>query len=174
MARTVRVVLWGGEEQGLLGSKFYVQQHFAPRATMKQTPEYAKLDAYFNNDFGTGRFRGISAGGNDEIAAIFKQWAAPIADLELRTVFGATAAPTVQPGGSDQTSFSWIGLGGFTFIQDPIEYTSRTHHSNMDLYDRIQVGDVEQGAAIEAWFVYNAAIRPDMLPRLDTPAPLSP
>ena len=174
MARTVRIALWGGEEEGLLGSKFYVQQHFAPRDTMKETSEYAKLDAYFNDDSGSGRFRGISADGNDLIAFIFKQWAAPIRDLEFQAVAGATAAPTLQPGGTDSTSFSWIGLDGFGFMQDPLEYASRTHHSNMDLYDRVQVGDVMQGAAIEAWFVYNTATRPSMLPRLDTPAPLGP
>jgi carboxypeptidase Q len=174
MARTVRIALWGGEEEGLLGSKFYVQQHFALRDTMKQTPEYAKLDAYYNDDSGSGRFRGISADGNDEIAAIFKQWAAPIRDLEFQAVASATAAPTREPGGTDSTSFSWIGLDGFGFMQDPLEYGSRTHHSNMDLYDRVQVGDVMQGAAIEAWFVYNTATRPSLLPRLDTPAPLSP
>jgi carboxypeptidase Q len=172
MARTVRIALWGGEEEGLLGSKFYVQQHFAPRDTMKQTPEYAKLDAYYNDDSGSGRFRGISADGNDEIASIFKQWAAPIRDLEFQAVAGATAAPTREPGGTDSTSFSWIGLDGFGFMQDPLEYGSRTHHSNMDLYDRVQVGDVMQGAAIEAWFVYNTATRPSMLPRLDAPSPI--
>jgi carboxypeptidase Q len=173
MARTVRIALWGGEEEGLLGSKFYVQQHFAPRDTMKKTPEYANLDAYYNDDSGSGRFRGISADGNDEIAAIFKQWAVPIRDLEFQAVAGATAAPTREPGGTDSTSFSWIGLDGFGFMQDPLEYGSRTHHSNMDLYDRVQVGDVMQGAAIEAWFVYNTATRPSMLPRLETPAPIS-
>jgi carboxypeptidase Q len=174
MARTVRIALWGGEEEGLLGSKFYVQHHFAPRDTMKVTPEYAKLDAYYNDDSGSGRFRGISADGNDEIAAIFKQWAAPIRDLEFQAVAGATAAPTREPGGTDSTSFSWIGLDGFGFMQDPLEYGSRTHHSNMDLYDRVQVGDVMQGAAIEAWFVYNTATRPSMLPRLETPLPVEP
>jgi carboxypeptidase Q len=172
MARTVRIALWGGEEEGLLGSKFYVQQHFAPRDTMKVTPEYAKLDAYYNDDSGSGRFRGISADGNDEIASIFKQWAAPIRDLEFQAVAGATAAPTREPGGTDSTSFSWIGLDGFGFMQDPLEYGSRTHHSNMDLYDRVQVGDVMQGAAIEAWFVYDTATRPSMLPRLETPLPI--
>jgi carboxypeptidase Q len=174
MARTVRIALWGGEEEGLLGSKFYVQHHFAPRDTMKQTAEYSRLDAYYNDDSGSGRFRGISADGNDEIAAIFKQWAAPIRDLEFQAVAGATAAPTREPGGTDSTSFSWIGLDGFGFMQDPLEYGSRTHHSNMDLYDRVQVGDVMQGAAIEAWFVYNTATRSSMLPRLETPSPLEP
>jgi len=173
LARTVRIALWGGEEEGLFGSKAYVQAHFAPRDTMKMTPEYAKLDAYYNDDGGSGRFRGISADGNDEIAEIFKQWAAPIHDLGFVAVAGATGAPTREPGGTDSTSFSWIGLDGFGFMQDPLEYGSRTHHSNMDLYDRVQVGDVMQGAAIEAWFAYNTAMRPTMLPRLDTPTPLT-
>ncbi len=173
MARTVRIALWGGEEEGLLGSIAYVQKHFAPRDTMAQTPEYAKLDAYYNDDNGSGRFRGISADGSDEIASIFKQWAAPLRDLEFEAVSGATGAPTRQPGGTDSTSFSWIGLDGFGFMQDPLEYGSRTHHSNMDLYDRVQAGDVMQGAAIEAWFVYNTATRPEMLPRLDTPSAMA-
>ena len=173
MARTVRIALWGGEEEGLLGSKAYVQAHFAPRDTMKQTKEYARLDAYYNDDGGSGKFRGIQADGNDEIAAIFKQWAAPIRDLGFWTISGATAAPTAQPAGTDSTSFSWIGLDGFGFRQDPLEYGSRTHHSNMDLYDRVQVGDVMQSSAIEAWFVYNTATRPEMLPRLDTPSPMA-
>jgi carboxypeptidase Q len=171
MDRTVRIALWGGEEEGLLGSKFYVQQHFAPRDTMKRTPEFAKLDAYFNDDSGSGRFRGISANGNLLTKAIFEQWIAPVKDLEITAVIGATAPPTREPGSTDSTSFSWIGLNGYGFMQDPLEYGSRTHHSNMDLYDRVQVGDVMQGAAIEAWFVYNAATRPEMLPRNPIPTP---
>lgn len=171
MARTVRIALWGGEEEGLLGSKFYVQQHFAPRDTMKLTPEYAKLDAYYNDDSGSGRFRGISANGNLLTKGIFEQWIAPLKDLEITTVIGATAPPTREPGGTDSTSFSWIGLNGYGFMQDPLEYGTRTHHSNMDLYDRVQQGDVMQGAAVEAWFVYNTATRAEMLPRNPTPEP---
>jgi len=171
MDRTVRIALWGGEEEGLLGSKFYVQQHFAPRDTMKQTPEFTKLDAYFNDDSGSGRFRGVSANGNLLTKAIFEQWIAPVNDLEITAVIGATAPPTREPGGTDSTSFSWIGLNGYGFMQDPLEYGSRTHHSNMDLYDRVQVGDVMQGAALEAWFVYNTATRPEMLPRNPVPTP---
>jgi acetylornithine deacetylase/succinyl-diaminopimelate desuccinylase-like protein len=171
MDRTVRIALWGGEEEGLLGSKFYVQHHFAPRDTMQQTPEFAKLDAYFNDDSGSGRFRGISANGNLLTKAIFEQWIAPVKDLEITAVIGATAPPTREPGGTDSTSFSWIGLNGYGFMQDPLEYASRTHHSNMDLYDRVQVGDVMQGAALEAWFVYNTATRPEMLPRNPSPTP---
>ncbi len=173
MARTVRVALWGGEEEGLYGSLAYVQQHFAPRDTMKKTPEYDKLDVYFNDDSGSGKFRAVSALGNSELAAIFQSWIEPIKDLGLDAVVGLSAGPTKQPGGTDSTSFSWIGLDGIGFMQDPLEYGSRTHHSNMDLYDRVQKGDVMQGAMIEAWFAYNAATRSDMLPRIETPAPLT-
>ena len=171
MARTVRVALWGGEEEGLYGSLGYVQQHFALRDTMKKTPEYDKLDVYFNDDAGSGRFRAVSALGNAQLAAIFQSWVAPIKDLGIDAVVGMTAGPTVQPGGTDSTSFSWIGLDGVGFMQDPLEYGTRTHHSNMDLYDRVQKGDVMQGAMIEAWFAYNAATRTEMLPRIETPAP---
>ena len=174
MARTVRVALWGGEEEGLYGSLAYVQSHFAPRDTMKQTKEYSKLDVYFNDDSGSGKFRGVSALGNDELAAIFRSWIAPIKDLGITAVTGQTAGLTLAPGGTDSTSFSWIGLNGVGFLQDPLEYGSRTHHSNMDLYDRVQKGDVMQGSMIEAWFAYNAATRPDMLPRIETPKPLPP
>jgi len=170
--RTVRIALWGGEEEGLLGSKAYVQQHFAPRDTLKQTPEYARLDAYFNDDNGSGRFRGISAGGNLLTKAIFEAWSQPLKDLEFTAVTGATAPVLKEPAGTDHTSFIWIGLPGYGFTQDPLEYSTRTHHSNMDVYDRVQPGDILQGAAIEAWFVYNTATRPDLLPRLPTPEPL--
>jgi hypothetical protein len=172
--RTVRIVLWGGEEQGLLGSKAYVQEHFANRETMQLKPEYAKLSAYYNDDTGTGRFRGINVGGNDMARPIFESWLAPIHDLEATVVTGTTAPPTKQPGGTDHTSFTWIGLPGFGFLQDPMEYQTRTHHSNMDLYDRVQPGDVMQGSAIMAWFVYNTAVRPEMMPRLEQPAPVKP
>ncbi|XBH20087.1 M20/M25/M40 family metallo-hydrolase [Telmatobacter sp. DSM 110680] len=171
MGRTVRVALWGGEEEGLYGSLAYVQQHFAPRDTMKKTPEYDKLDVYFNDDSGSGKFRAVSALGNAELAAIFQSWITPIKDLGIDTVVGLTSGPTREPGGTDSTSFSWIGLDGIGFMQDPLEYGSRTHHSNMDLYDRVQKGDVMQGAMIEAWFAYNAATRAEMLPRIETPAP---
>jgi hypothetical protein len=172
MARTVRVALWGGEEEGEFGSKAYVQQHFAPRDTMKQTPEYAKLDVYFNDDGGSGRFRGVSAGGSPAMAAIFKSWIEPIKDQHIVAVTGAEYRPTLSPGGTDSSSFSWIGLNGIGFQQDGLEYGTRTHHSNMDLYDRVQKDDVEQGSMIEAWFAYNAATRAEMLPRIPTPEPL--
>jgi hypothetical protein len=174
MARTVRVALWGGEEEGLFGSLAYVQSHFAPRDTMVQTPEYKKLDVYFNDDSGSGKFRGVSALGSAPLKAIFESWIAPAAikDSGLTAVTGGTTfRPTVAPGGTDSTSFSWIGLDGIGFMQDPLEYGSRTHHSNMDLYDRVQKDDVMQSSMIEAWFAYNAATRPDMLPRIPTPEP---
>ncbi len=169
MARTVRVALWGGEEEGLLGSKAYVQEHFAQRDTMLHGPEYSKLSAYYNDDTGTGRFRGINAGGNDMAKPIFNAWLAPLQDLGANHVLGVTAPPTREPGGTDHTSFTWIGLPGFGFLQDPMEYQTRTHHSNMDVYDRVQPGDMMQAAAIMAWFVYNTAQRPDMMPRVPAP-----
>ncbi len=172
MARTVRVALWGGEEEGLYGSLAYVQQHFAPRDTMKKTPEYDKLDVYLNDDSGSGKFRAVSALGNAQLAAILQSWIVPVKDLGIVAVTGLTAGPTTEPGGTDSTSFSWIGLNGIGFMQDPLEYGTRTHHSNMDLYDRVQKGDVMQGAMLEAWFAYNAATRPEMLPRIETPGPL--
>ncbi|WP_263380231.1 M28 family peptidase [Granulicella paludicola] len=174
MARTVRVALWGGEEEGLYGSLAYVQSHFAPRDTMKQTPEYPKLDVYFNDDSGSGKFRGVSALGDPKLAAIFSSWIAPatIKDSGLIAVTGGTTfRPTTAPGGTDSTSFSWIGLDGIGFMQDGLEYGSRTHHSNMDLYDRVQKDDVMQGSMIEAWFAYNAATRKQMLPKIPTPEP---
>ena len=172
MARTVRVALWGGEEEGLYGSLAYVQKHFAPRDTMVKTPEYDKLDVYFNDDSGSGKIRGISALGNAELAAVFQTWIAPVKDLGVEAVTGLTAGPTTEPGGTDSTSFSWIGLDGVGFMQDGLEYGSRTHHSNMDLYDRVQKGDVMQASLMEAWFAYNAATRAEMLPRIETPEPL--
>jgi hypothetical protein len=172
MARTVRVALWGGEEEGEYGSKYYVQQHFAPRDTMKKTPEYDKLDVYFNDDGGSGRFRGVSAGGSPEMAAIFKSWIEPIRDQHIVAVSGTEFRPTLQPGGTDSSTFSWVGLNGIGFQQDGLEYGTRTHHSNADLYDRVQKDDVMQGSMIEAWFAYNAATRADMLPRIPTPEPL--
>jgi carboxypeptidase Q len=171
LARTVRLALWSGEEEGLLGSKAYVQEHFARRDTMQQGGEYSKLSAYYNDDTGTGRFRGIGVGGNDMAKPIFEAWLAPLHDLGATAVTGATSAPTIQPGGTDHTSFTWIGLPGFGFLQDPMEYATRTHHSNMDVYDRVQPGDLMQAAAIEAWFVYNTAVRPEMMPRVATPKP---
>jgi hypothetical protein len=170
MARTVRVALWGGEEEGVYGSIAYVQQHFAQRTTMVKTPEYDKLDVYFNDDGGSGRFRGVSAS-SPEMAAIFKSWIEPLKDQHMVAVSGGEFRPTTSPGGTDSSSFSWIGLNGVGFQQDGLEYGTRTHHSNADTYDRVQKADVMQCSMIEAWFAYNAATRAEMLPRIPTPAP---
>lgn len=173
MARTVRVALWGGEEEGLYGSIAYVQQHFAQRETMQKTPEYDKFDVYFNDDSGSGRFRAVSALGNPQLATIFNSWIEPIKDQHIVAVIGGTEfKPTAKPGGTDSTSFTWIGLDGVGFLQDPLEYSTRTHHSSADLYDSVQRNDVEQGAMVEAWFAYNAATRAQLLPRIPTPEPL--
>ncbi|MBZ5601039.1 MAG: M20/M25/M40 family metallo-hydrolase [Acidobacteriia bacterium] len=171
MDRTVRLALWSGEEEGLLGSIAYVKNHFADRADMKTKPEYGKLVAYFNDDNGTGKFRGINLGGNDLVRPIFEAWIKPFNDLGATVVAGASGPTDRAPGGTDHTSFTYVGLDGFGFLQDPMEYATRTHHSNMDLYDRVQKGDVMQAAAIEAAFVYHTAVRPDPLPRAPMPKP---
>ncbi len=165
MARTVRVGLWTGEEQGLLGSRAYVKEHFADPADMKPKPEHGKLAAYFNLDNGGGRIRGIYMQDNDEIRPIFEAWLEPFRDL------GATTLTIRNTGSTDHVSFDAVGLPAFQFIQDPLDYGSRTHHSNMDVYDRLQANDMEQASAVEAWFVYNAAARAEMLPRKPMPKP---
>ena len=165
MDRTVRMALWGGEEEGLLGSRAYVKEHFADRETMKVTGEHAKLAGYFNYDNGTGRIRGIYLQGNDMARPIFESWMEPFRDL------GATSVTIRNTGGTDHQSFDAVGLPGFQFIQDPMDYTSRTHHSNMDVYDHVQAGDLMQASAIMAAFVYNTAMREEMLPRKPLPKP---
>jgi len=165
MARTVRIALWTGEEQGLLGSRAYVKEHFADPADMKPKPEHAKLAAYFNLDNGGGRIRGIYMQDNDEMRPIFEAWLEPFRDL------GATTLTIRNTGSTDHVSFDAVGLPAFQFIQDPLDYGSRTHHSNMDVYDRLQANDMEQASAVEAWCVYNAAVRPEMLPRKPMPKP---
>ncbi len=165
MDRTVRMALWGGEEQGLLGSRAYVDEHFANREDMVLKPEHEKLSGYFNVDNGTGKIRGVYLQGNDRMRPIFEAWFEPFADL------GAGAISIRNTGGTDHQNFDAVGLPGFQFIQDSIEYQTRTHHSNMDVYDRLQRADLEQMAAIVASFVYNAATRPDLLPREPLPEP---
>src|SRR5947209_460872 len=165
MDRTVRIGLWGAEEEGLLGSKAYVKEHFADPEVMKTTPEHANLSGYFNIDNGTGRIRGVYLQGNEMMRPIFEQWFASVKDL-------TPGAITIRnTGGTDHLSFVAVGLPGFQFVQDPMDYDTRTHHSNMDMYDRIQPADMKQMAIIEAAFVYNAATRPEKLPRVDLPAP---
>lgn len=165
MDRTVRIGLWGGEEEGLIGSRAYVKEKFADPTVMKPTEAHAKLAAYFNVDNGTGKIRGVYLQGNDMVKPIFESWLAPFKDQ------GATAITIRNTGGTDHLSFDAVGLPGFQFIQDPIEYQARTHHSNMDVYDRIQKGDMMQMAAIVATFAYNAASREEMLPRKPLPKP---
>jgi len=165
MDRTVRMALWSGEEQGLLGSRAYVAAHFADPAIMKTTAEHDGFAGYFNIDNGTGRIRGIYLQGNEMARPIFEQWFAALKDI-------TPGAVTVRnTGGTDHQSFDAVGLPGFQFIQDEMDYDTRTHHSNMDVYDRIQQQDMEQMAVIEAVFVYNAATRAEKLPRKDLPAP---
>ncbi|HWC99860.1 MAG TPA: M20/M25/M40 family metallo-hydrolase [Candidatus Sulfopaludibacter sp.] len=164
-ARTIRVGLWTGEEQGLLGSRAYVKEHFADPADMKPKPEHAKLAAYFNLDNGGGKIRGIYMQDNDEMRPIFEAWLEPFKDL------GASTLTIRNTGSTDHVSFDSVGLPAFQFIQDPLDYGTRTHHSNMDVYDRLQVNDMEQASAVEAWCVYNAAVRPEMLPRKPMPKP---
>ncbi len=166
MDRTVRLALWGGEEQGLLGSRAYVREHFADPVTMALKPEHARLSAYFNLDNGSGRVRGVYLQGNDMVRPIFEAWLAPFKDL------GATTLALDDTGGTDHKSFDAVGLPGFQFIQDPLDYMSRTHHSELDVYDHAVASDLMQAAAVMASFVYNAATSPEMLPRKLLPPPL--
>ncbi len=186
--RTVRIALWGGEEEGLLGSRAYVDEHFASRpapppnmergseeffAWMRNQgsvpptlkAEYSKLSGYWNYDNGTGKIRGIYLQGNEEVRPIFAAWLAPFKDM------GASTLTIRNTGGTDHQSFDGVGLPGFQFIQDEIEYGTRTHHSNADVYDRIQRGDVMQSAVIMASMVYHTAMRDEMLPRKPMPQP---
>jgi carboxypeptidase Q len=165
MDRTVRMALWSGEEQGILGSRAYVIEHFADRLDMKLKPEHAKLAGYFNVDNGSGKIRGVYLQGNDAMRPIFEAWFKPFQDL------GAGTISIRNTTGTDHLSFDNVGLPGFQFIQDGLEYNSRTHHSNMDVYDRVQRADMSQMAAIVASFVYNAATRDEMLPRKPLPKP---
>ncbi|MCX6624869.1 MAG: M20/M25/M40 family metallo-hydrolase, partial [Acidobacteria bacterium] len=164
MARTVRVALWGGEELGLLGSRAYVKDHFADPDSMVLKPGHAKLSAYFNVDYGAGRIRGIYLQGNDMLRPVFESWLKPFHDLDAKTL-----APR-QATGTDHLSFDAVGLPGFQFIQDSLEY-GVTHHSNVDSPDHVQRADLMQAAAIVAAFVYQAATRPEMLPRKPLPRP---
>jgi hypothetical protein len=190
--RTIRIALWTGEEEGLLGSRAYVAQHFgkmetpttaagtpgggdaAAANTAAATPvlvkaaEYDKLAGYFNLDNGTGKIRGVYLQGNDAVSNLFRQWLAPFKDL------GAETLSLSNTGGTDHLSFDAIGLPGFQFIQDEIEYDTRTHHSNMDVFDRIQADDMKQAATIMAAFVYQTAMRDEKLPKKALPSASAP
>jgi hypothetical protein len=182
--RTIRIALWSGEEEGLYGSAGYVKLHFgefappktpdtsgAPafgnraRGPLTTTKEWETLDAYYNLDNGTGKVRGVYTQGNYAIGPIFAQWIAPLADL------GVTTITNRNTGGTDHLSFDAVGLPGFQFIQDPMDYETRTHHSDMDTYDRLHEGDLEQAAVIEAIFLWNTSQRETMMPRKPFPHP---
>jgi carboxypeptidase Q len=159
--RTIRVALWGGEEQGLLGSRAYVAEHFGTQAAPK--PGHANVVAYYNLDNGTGKIRGVYLQGNEAVRPIFRQWLQSFRDL------GAATLTISNTGGTDHLAFDGIGLPGFQFIQDEIEYDTRTHHSNQDVFDRIQADDMKQAATIMAAFVYQTAMRDQKLPRKPAP-----
>jgi carboxypeptidase Q len=162
--RTIRIALWSGEEEGLLGSRGYVKKTFADPATMQLLPPHEKLSGYFNIDNGTGKVRGIYLQGNEACRPIFTQWLEPFHDL------GAATVTISNTGGTDHQSFDAVGLPGFQFIQDEIEYSTRTHHTNMDSYDHLREDDLKQIATIVAAFVYNTAQRDEKLPRKPLPA----
>jgi hypothetical protein len=188
--RTIRIALWTGEEEGLLGSRAYVAQHFGKFDTpttsgagggaangngangngagsssattapkLVTMPEYEQFSSYFNLDNGTGKVRGVYLQGNEAARALFRQWLTPFREM------GASTLSISNTGGTDHLSFDAIGLPGFQFIQDEIEYDTRTHHSNQDVFDRIQADDMKQAATIMAAFVYNAAMLDKKLPR---------
>ena len=162
--RTIRIALWGGEEQGLYGSFGYVKNHFGDPATMQLLPEHQNISAYYNLDNGSGKIRGVYAQGNTGVRDIFNTWLAPFADM------GANGGVTMSNTGStDHISFDAVGIPGFQFIQDPLEYETRTHHTNMDSYDHLSIADLQQAAAVVAAFVYNTAMRTDMIPRKPLP-----
>ena len=166
--RTIRVGLWTGEEEGLFGSRAYVTQHFAERPSssnggapqpMVYKPEHEKFSVYYNLDNGTGKIRGIYTQRNEAVASLFGEWLTPFKDM------GATTVTLSNTGGTDHQSFDGVGLPGFQFIQDPIEYNTRTHHSNQDNFDRIQGDDLKQAAVIMAAFAYQSAMREEKIPR---------
>ncbi len=157
--RTIRIGLWGGEEEGLLGSRAYVREHYGDPATMALKPGHEKLSAYFNSDNGTGRVRGIWLQGNSAVEPIFRQWMKPLEDLDVFAIGPRSVTST------DHVSFDAVGLPAFQFMVDRLEYNSRTHHSNMDTFDRVQADDMIQQATVIAVFAYNAAMRDEKLPR---------
>ncbi|WP_151088348.1 M28 family metallopeptidase [Hymenobacter baengnokdamensis] len=166
--RTIRIALWGEEEEGLHGSRNYVKNHFADPATMQLKPDHEKLAAYFNLDNGGGKIRGIYAQSNEAVKPIFTAWLQPFADM------GANTVTLRNTGSTDHISFDAVGLPGFQFIQDGLDYFSRTHHSNEDTYDRLVPDDLKQASVVVASFVYNAAMRDQKLPRKPLPAAVKP
>ena len=174
--RTVRIALWSGEEQGLLGSRAYVNEHFGPLPTpaaagatqpaARFKPEHARLNVYFNADSGTGAIRGVYTQGNEGLRPFFRRWLMPFAQLKVGdTTYTATTVTAANTGGSDFLSFDAVGLNGIDFLQDELEYDTRTWHSNQDNYDRAVPEDLKQAAVVVAAFVYQAATMDGMLPR---------
>ena len=176
--RTIRIGLWGGEEQGLYGSHAYVSKHFAEQegnywtssmglaGPITKKADYEKFSVYFNNDNGTGKVRGVFMQGNEAARPIFREWLAKYNDPTAQTLSMSNT------GGTDHLSFDGVGLPGFQFIQDPIDYEVRTHHSNEDVWDRAQEGDLKQASAIMAIFAYNAAMQDARFPRkTQSPSP---
>ena len=161
--RTVRVGLWGGEEEGLFGSRAYVKEHFADPKTMQVTSEHGKLSGYFNLDNGSGKIRGVYLQGHEAMRPLFESWLAPFRDM------GVTAISIRNTGGTDHLSFAAVGLPGFQFIQDPLDYGTITHHSDMDTWDHAVPEDLMQASAVIATVVYEAATRKEMLPRRELP-----
>ncbi|MCX6135497.1 MAG: M20/M25/M40 family metallo-hydrolase [Ignavibacteriales bacterium] len=173
--RTIRIGLWGGEEQGLFGSRAYVARHFAEQdgdfismmmgrgGPIKKKAEHDKFSVYFNHDNGTGKVRGVWMQGNESVRLIFREWLAKYNDPTAQTLSLSNTS------GTDHLSFDGVGLPGFQFIQDPIDYNTRTHHSNEDVWDRAQDGDLKQASAIMAIFAYNAAMQPEKFPRKPMP-----
>jgi carboxypeptidase Q len=161
--RTIRIALWSGEEEGLFGSRNYVKNHFADTAKTSITQNNAKVSAYYNLDNGTGKIRGVYLQGNKDAGPIFSKWLEPFKDL------GAGTITISNTGGTDHLAFDGVGIPGFQFIQDPIEYNTRTHHTNMDTYDHLVPEDLKQAATIVAAFVYNTAQRDQKIPRKPMP-----
>jgi len=161
--RTIRVVLWSAEEKGWVGSKAYVYNHFGDHTTMKLKPEHAKISAYYNYDNGSGRIRGIRLQDNVQLLPIFKEWIKPFHDL------GMTEVVTRSSFGSDHGALDYVGIPSFQWIQDPLDYGTRIHHTNMDVYDHLVPEDLIQSSVIMAAFVYHTAMRDEMLPRKPLP-----
>ncbi len=166
--RTIRIALWGGEEQGLLGSRAYVDQHFArwegtgDNRRLIKTPDYERFCVYFNIDNGAGRIRGINLEGIEPLQPIFAEWLKPFEDLQ------ATTISLRSTGSTDHVAFNSVGLPGFQFIQDSLEYSSRTWHTNQDYYDRAPADDLKLSATIMAALIYQAAMRDERLPRRES------
>jgi len=161
--RTIRIALWSGEEQGLHGSRNYVKNHFGDVKTMKLKPEHSRISAYYNLDNGAGKIRGIYLQGNDAARPLFETWLAPFKDL------GANTVTIRNTGSTDHVAFDAIGIPGFQFIQDQLEYFTRTHHTNMDSYDRVNKNDMMQASVIVASLVYSTAMSSEPIPRKSLP-----